>query len=326
MSTLLFSLKSLCNIQPLAFAIGALCARYLPQKLSVEKFGKILSLIVLLCLGIKGGGALGCNKVFFKFFLLLVVSGMAVGFLQPFISFFILRFFNLVSTATAAAISACFGSISVMTFAIAVVFLDSFSIKYNPSIIAVCALMEIPAILSGLYLAKKYENTQSVPNVSWLSNIKHCFFDRNILALTFGILFGYICNVFSLAHILQPVISSWQVCVVVFLSIMGVRVGKKIKQQGFLNGKIVLFGIIMPLIGGMIGCVVSKILGLDLGTACLFTTLIASCSYIAVPAVMTTALPHAQENIYLSLSLAIVFPFNIIIGIPIYYSTLSALI
>ncbi|MCX6990177.1 MAG: sodium-dependent bicarbonate transport family permease, partial [Chlamydiae bacterium] len=216
----------------------------------------------------------------------------------------------------AIAISACFGSVSVMTYIAAGNFLEKLDIQYDSVATTALALMEIPAIISGLFIAKKVSDDTSVSTKKILFDT---IFNKSILTIFAGLIFGIICSLFNWDQIPKTILLGFKPFLALFLFYMGWIIGKKKKDLGQFSWSLILFGFYMPLLGAFFGILLSFFLNLDVGTGTMVAILSASASYIAAPAAMKIAVPQANETIYLPLSLAIAFPFNVVIGIPLYY-------
>ncbi len=317
-------LKNLFNAPLICFLIGAGWALFRNRPFLPNQIHRFLTLYILFCIGLKGGTPLvhyfGLRPMFFG-----VILGSLVlwGFFQPFLSFYLLRFFTRVNLTTAAAISACFGSISVMTFIAGTSFLDAMHVKYEGLVVAMLAIMEIPAIISGILLAHVYGESRP-------SNLGKLFietvFNRAILAIVAGLLVGGILSADRFLGFHQIFTISFQPFLCLFLFDMGLHVGLHRASLRSFSWSLSAFGFYMPLIGAFVGLLISYLFGLDAGTGTLIAILTASASYIAVPAAMRIVLPHAEEAIYLPLSLGVAFPFNVVIGIPLYYLVASKLL
>lgn len=276
---------------------------------------------LLFAIGLKSGGAFvgGVNSY------VLLILGLLVtwGLFQPFLSYWILRRAIKLDSPTSAAIAACFGSISVMTYIAATSFLEALDIHYDGLVIAALAIMEIPAIVSGLFIANFYNKSAKMPLQRLLID---AIFNRTIGMILIGMALGAITKVLSWNFIASPLLIIFKPLLCLFLFYMGWLVGQHRESLRQFNWSLSLFGMYMPLIGAAFGIFIAFFFKLDLGTATLITTLTASASYIAVPAAMRMALPKAQEAVYLPLSIGITLPFNIIIGIPMYYQIATCVI
>lgn len=308
-------LMNLITIPILCFIVGIGFGAYRISWLFRPKIHSMLTCILLLLIGLKGGVAFSQNSVapqFFTLFGILIVWGL----IQPFISFWILTKFTKIDAPTAAAISACFGSVSVMTFASGTAFLEKLQVPYQTVVIAMLAIMEVPAILSGLFISK----SRNMPAGDKTKNLWiHTLFNKSILLIFLGMAIGMIFDRLHFASLTNHILFLFRPLLCLFLFNMGMIIGKERSGLYQFSWSLSLFGIYMPLIGGMFGILLSYLFGLDSGTATMIAILSASASYIAVPAAVRIAIPQANEAVYLPLSLGIAFPFNVIIGIPIYY-------
>lgn len=300
----------------LFFLLGCLAGFIKSDLIVPDSISRYLSLYLMMAIGFKGGVALIETSSFDLQVVSTLIMGLAIGFLQPFIGYFILKLTTKLDRETAAAIAAHYGSISVVTFVAATNFLQENHIFYAGYIVAVLALMEAPAILSGLFIAR-HESVGSVKKYS--NNLRDIFTNGSLLLLLGSFLIGFLTGKPGLEKMQDFLVAPFQGILAFFLLDMGLMISKQKHHLKAFTFSLFLFGLYMPLIGGIVGVVTSKILALDIGTGTLFTVLCASASYIAVPAAMRVALPQARAAIYLPMSLAITFPFNITIGIPIYF-------
>lgn len=308
--------ESLLSPVILFFLLGCVAGFIKSDLIVPDSISRYLSLYLMMAIGFKGGVALAETSSFDLQTVLTLLTGLAIGFLQPFIGYFILKFTTKLDRETAAAIAAHYGSISVVTFVAATNFLQENQISYAGYLVAVLALMEGPAILSGLFIAK-HNSVGSIkkhPN-----NLRDIFTNGSLLLLLGSFLIGCLTGKAGLEKVQGFLVTPFQGILAFFLLDMGLMISKQKHHLKTFTLSLFLFGIYMPLIGGIIGVAASKMLALDVGTGTLFTVLCASASYIAVPAAMRVALPQAKAAIYLPMSLAITFPFNAIIGIPLYF-------
>lgn len=309
-------LDNLFAIPILCFLFGIIVSATRLNWLFFSKIHSVLTCFLLFCIGLKGGISFIQHSTS-QFFSILGIM-VAWGLIHPFISYGILRRFTRIDSPTAAAIAACFGSVSLMTFAAGTAFLEKLNIPYQTVVIPILAIMEIPAIFSGLFISqwRGEPSAQHAKNL-WI----HTFFNKTILMIVLGMVSGICCYPVGLNYMPANILSIFKPCLYLFLFNMGVLIGRQRKDLNQFSWPLSLFGCYMPLIGGAFGILLSYFFDLDPGTGTLLAILSASASYIAVPAAMRIAIPEAKEAIYLPLSLAIAFPFNIVIGIPIYYVT-----
>jgi hypothetical protein len=313
-------LQNLLNLPLICFLLGIIIALVKPQWTFPPIFKKILTISVLFSIGLKGGGpffehAAAKSSIFF----ILMGCLMLWAVMQPLLSFFLLKTFTRIDKITAAAIAACFGSISVITFITAVSFLEQLKTSYQGYIIAGIAITDIPAIMSGILLARNSDKSAQEQSIPFFKLLKSSLTNKAILTVLSGLFVGGVLFMTNHSQTSTFILNGFKPILSLFLLDMGFSVGLKRTDLKLFSWQLSLFGLYMPLIGGFFGLVISYLFHLDVGTATLLSALCASASYIAVPAAMRVALPMAKEALYLPLSLVMAFPFNIVIGIPLYY-------
>lgn len=301
----------------LFFALG-LFAGLVKSDLHVpESISRYLSIYLMMAIGFKGGAAIATTQEFNGEIIATITAGLAFGFIQPLLGFYLLRSTTTLDRATAAAVSAHYGSISMVTFVTAVSYLGINQVAYAGFIIAVVALMEAPAILSGLFLAQDRGGATAKKHSLPLGEIMT---NGAILLLLGAFVIGWVTGPAGMEKMQGFLVTPFQGVLALFLLDMGLIVAKEAQHLKMLTFRLAAFGVYMPLLSAMTGLALAYAIGLDHGTAFLFVVLCASASYIAVPAAMRHALPEAKASIYIPMSLAITFPFNIVMGLPLYYT------
>ena len=304
----------------LCFALGLLAALARSDLSVPEAAAKALSIYLLFAIGFKGGAAVGDLGIGFS-----LVSALAAGVLLsialPFVAFALLRALTQFSVADAAAVAAHYGSISIVTFVTATSVLEGRGISSEGYMVAVAAAMEAPAIISALWIVAKAGDGADVDSDLW----REILLNGSIVLLVGSFVIGFLTGSEGLARIESFIVSPFQGVLCLFLLDMGLVAGRGLRASGGVLGLgAILFGVLMPLIGGAAGLVMGAGLGLSAGGLALLMTLAASASYIAVPAAMRVALPEANPSIYLTLSLGVTFPFNLTVGIPLYVALATA--
>ena len=284
-----------------------------------DQIGKGLSLYLMLAIGFKGGAAMAANTLTTTM-LATVVVGVALSFLLPFLAFALLRAATRLDRVTAAAVSAHYGSVSVVTFVTAVAFLGLQKIPYETYIVAVVALMETPAIVSGLLLAARGGEARPRSGVVNAVLLREILLNGSVVVLVGSFVIGWITGQGGLDKIAPFIIQPFSGVLCLFLLDMGLVASRRLLESRAVGPREVGFALVMPPIGATLALVAGRLIGLDLGTGTLLAVLAASASYIAVPAAMRLALPKANAAVYITLSLAITFPFNVLIGIPLYFA------
>lgn len=307
-------IDNLTNPALLFFFLG-IFASQIKSDLEIPKnSSKFISLYLLLSIGFKGGQELAHST-----FSTEIYSGLIMGFLLaiivPIYTFFILR--KKFSVENSGAIAAAYGSVSAVTFITSVSFLDMEKIHYGGHMVAVMALMEAPSIIIGVLLMRLFSNGKRSTK-ELLGLVKHAVTNGSVLLIIGSLVVGYLASDAQAAGIKPFTTDIFKGFLAVFLLDMGITSGKKI---GLLLKKgwfALIFSIIIPCLNG---CFVAYISGIwldEIGNRFLIAILAASASYIAVPAAMRIAAPKANPSLYLPMALAITFPFNITLGMPLY--------
>lgn len=239
-----------------------------------------------------------------------------MSFLTPMIAFVLMRRISSLPAVDVAAVAAHYGSISVVTLAAAIQAVSQLGLDYEGYIVAAAALMEFPAIVSGLWLAHRSANTEQSANGSL---VRHVFLNGSIVVLVGAFIIGWISGEKGLAEVAPFIVDPFKGVLCLFLLDMGLVAGRGFRDQGrTLGAGEIGAALIMPLVSAGIASLIAMSIGLSVGGTALFITLAASASYIAVPAAMRLALPQAKPSVYLTMSLGLTFPFNLTIGIPLY--------
>ncbi len=303
----------------LFFALG-IVAGCIKSDLSVpESISRYLSIYLMMAIGFKGGAAIAETGIITGAIVLVLAAGVAMSFLQPFAAFGLLKVTTRLDAPTQAAIAGHYGSVSIVTFVTAIGFLAQAGVGYQSYIVAVLALMEAPAILSALYIAHRAAPATREHAQQPTGRLVREILTNGAIVLLFGsFIIGMLSGPAGLEKMEGFLVTPFQGILALFLLDMGLVVARQLNQMRAFSLPLFAFGIYAPMLGAAAGLAISWLIGLDPGTGMLFMVLCGSASYIAVPAAMRLALPEAKAAIYLPLSLAITFPFNISLGIPLY--------
>jgi len=308
----------------LAFLLGGL-AGFLRSDLEIpEAIAKGLSIYLMLAIGLKGGASLAASDAGFSILPGLIAAVM-LSFVIPYIAFFLLRLTTKFSHIDTAAVSAHYGSVSIVTFVTATQFLTSLDIKYEAYIIAMVALMETPAIVSGLLLAREKGKGGSKTSIFQPEMLREILFNGSIVLLLGGFVIGWATGEEGLETVAPFFVDPFQGVLCLFLLDMGLVAAHRLRTASSLSPAAIAFGLYMPIIGAVLGGATGFAVGISAGGATLLAVLAASASYIAVPAAIRLALPKADPGIFIPLSLGVTFPFNVLIGIPLYAAVIAAL-
>lgn len=306
----------------LFFFLGLLAALARSDLEIPQPLPKFLSLYLLLAIGFKGGLELHHSGLSADV-LLALGAAMVMAIVVPVYSYFILRI--RLSVYDAAAIAATYGSISAVTFITAISYLNNLGISYGGHMVAAMALMESPAIVIGVILVRRFSQSTNGNGFAWKPIIHEAFFNGSVFLIIGALVIGLATGDEG-AKALKPFTDDiFKGMLSFFLLDMGIVAAKRLGDLGsnrwFLSG----FGVLMPVANAILAIFIARLLGLSEGDALLFAILCASASYIAVPAAMRLAVPEANPSLYVAMALAITFPFNIIVGIPLYHSLIERL-
>ena len=272
---------------------------------------EFVSFLLLLSIGLKGGVELAKQSLVSLLPDMLAV--ILMGSILTLIAFPILHFLGKFKKADAASIAAHYGSVSVGTFAVAVAYYGTKNIFYEEHMPLLLVLLEIPAILVGIILAKGISK-----NTQWSTVCHEVFLGKGIILLVGGLLIGWISGPDGISSIQPLFFDLFKGVLAIFLLEMGLIAAAQVGTLRDHGVFLAFFGILMPLFSAVIGSFVGLLLGLSIGGIGMLATLAASASYIAVPAAMRISVPEANPTLSLTASLGITFSFNVILGIPLY--------
>lgn len=271
-----------------------------------------LSIFLLLAIGLKGGQGLATQPL--APLIPQIGAVILLGAAQTLMAFTLLRGPGRFGRADAAATAAHYGSVSVATYAVAVAWLGARSIDFEPQMAVLLAIMEVPAILVGIALARGVSR-----DTDWRTLGHEAFLGKGVTLLLGGMAIGWAAGPEGLAPVSGLFFDLFKGVLALFLLEMGLIVSRQVGELRRRGLFLVAFGIGMPLLSALLGMGVGLMLGFSVGGLTVLTTLAASASYIAVPAAMRIAVPEANPAISLAGSLGVTFPFNILIGIPLYH-------
>ncbi len=313
-------LANLTSPPLLFFALGLLAALVRSDLEIPEQVAKLLSLYLLFAIGFKGGVALSSSLGGWTTFTSLGAAVLLAS-LIPFGVFFALR--ARLGAADAAAMAATYGSVSAVTFVTATSFLDAGEVTWSGYMVAAMALMESPAIIIGLLLYRVY-NRDSAGALPFepKAMLRESLLNGSVFLILGSLAIGYATGERGMTQLEPLVVDLFIGILCLFLLDMGIVAMRRMRDLSRGGGQtmmLALLGLLLPLLHGAMGMALAWMLGLGEGDALLLVVLAASASYIAVPAAMRLALPEANPSYYLGTSLAITFPFNLIVGIPLYH-------
>ena len=312
MSSTSVAITNLTSVAVLVFILGFMGARIKSDVRIPEQIYQMISIFLLFGIGLKGGHAL--REVSFTSFAGPALATLGLGILIPFIAFTTLKLVRKINDLDRGAIAAHYGSTSLVTFTAALLFLENSGIKVEGFATALLTIMEVPGIVVGVYLGSRHRDK----SVQWGKTFQEVITGKTILLLVGGLVIGALTSDAGFMKVAPFFIDLQSGFLALFLLHLGYLAGSnwgEIKKVGAMVG---IFAIIFPIFAGTLGVVVGNMVGLSVGGATILGVLCASASYIAAPAAVSVGLPEANAPLALMSSIGVTFPFNLLVGIPLY--------
>jgi hypothetical protein len=320
-------LQNLLSPPILFFFLGVLAVLFKSDLDIPSPLPKLFSLYLLMAIGFKGGIELADSGLGSEV-LLTIGAAIFMALAVPLLCFYILRL--KLDAANAAAVAASYGSISAVTFITAESFLNVLQLDFDGFMVAALALMESPAIVVGVILAKLYSDKGGESQtLHWREVLREAFLNGSVFLLIGSLVIGALVSSFSAAGVEKMVLFTEKLfygALCFFLLDMGLVAAQRLQDLRKAGSFLIGFAVLAPLVNSMLGLGISRLLGLPQGDALLFMVLCASASYIAVPAAMRMTVPEANPSLYISTALGLTFPFNVVVGIPLYLSLVQRFI
>jgi len=298
----------------LAFALG-IVAQLIRSDLSFpEPLYQALSIYLLLAIGLKGGAEL--SHTHWAVVLKPAFVTLLLGMLTPITSYVVLRKIGRMDRINAAAIAAHYGSVSAVTFIAAQTFGQLQGTPAEGFMPALVAMLEVPAIVVALMIVFLRSNHHG----SWRDGLHEVLTGRSVVLLIGGLLIGYLSGMEGLKQVEPFFVSGFKGALTLFLLEMGLVAARRLRDLRKVGAFLIGFGILMPIVHGVLGVVLGSWAGLSEGGSAVLGAMVASASYIAAPAAVRISIPEANPTYYLTASLGITFPFNLTLGIPLYFA------
>jgi hypothetical protein len=294
----------------LCFALGLLAGVVGAQARLPEALYETLSVYLLLSIGLKGGVDLA--RAGLALAAPAVGAAVALGAAMPLAAYPVLRWGGL-GRPDAGAVAAHYGSVSAVTFAVCLGFLDRSGVAYEDYVAVLLAFMEVPALAVGIWLARRGRE-----GAGWRALGAEVFLGRGIYFLLCGLAVGFLAGPARVEPLAPLFFDPFKGVLALFLLEMGLVASRRLRDLARVGPFLVGFGVAMPLAGGAAGALAGAAVGLSVGGTAVLATLAGSASYIAAPAAMRLAVPEANPSLYLTASLGVTFPFNIAWGVPAY--------
>lgn len=297
----------------LAFALG-IAAKLLKSDLEIPKpLYQGLSIYLLLAIGLKGGVEL--SKTSLDAFIGPASITLLLGVLTPLIAYIILRYLGRMDMINSSAIAAHYGSVSAVTFIAAISYVESLGYSPEGFMPTLVALLEVPGIIVALLIPQ----LSNGGNGSFKKALHEVLTGSSIILLLGGLVIGFVAGPVKFESVQPFFVSGFQGALVLFLLELGMVTARRLSDLKKVGVFLLGFGILVPILHGVLAIWLGLMVGLSVAGATVLAAMVSSGSYIAAPAAVRIALPKANPSYYLTASLGITFPFNITIGIPIYY-------
>ena len=314
MSAWAIAQANLTSVSVLAFIFGFIASRSKSNLKLPDSIYQFISIYLLFGIGLKGGHSL--KSVGFTEILTPGLVTLVCGVVIPTLAFYLLRLVRTLSDIDRGSLAAHYGSTSLVTFSAALLFMESNSIFVEGYAPALLTLLEIPGLIVGIFLAS---SSVSHPDVKWGTTLREVVLGKTVLILLGGMFIGFLTSQSGYEKVQPFFIDLLSGFLALFLLHLGYSAGSNFHEVKTVGLKLGIFAVLFPIVGGLIGVGAASAIGLSIGGATVLGVLCASASYIAAPAAVSIALPQANLSVALSASVGITFPFNLIIGIPLYY-------
>jgi hypothetical protein len=302
-----------------------------------EPLYEALSIYLLLAIGLKGGSELAVQSLGTLW--PVALAAVALSALVPLAAYPVLRALVRLAPADAASIAAHYGSVSVVTFAVAQSALAAAGVTAEAWLAMLVVLMEAPGIVVGVLLARRAARREAGANgrvapragpagpgrQGWAEVLHEVVFGKAVVLLLGGMAIGWIAGPRALEPVQPLFVDLFKGVLALFLLELGLVAGGRLGDLRRAGPRLALFGVVAPPLLGVVGAAVGWALGLSAAAIATLATLTASASYIAAPTAMRIAVPQANPSLSIGLALGVTFPFNVLVGIPLYIALGRAL-
>jgi hypothetical protein len=295
----------------LAFVLGAVAVRLKSDLRFPEAVTSLLSTYLLLAIGLKGG--LRLRDAVFADLLWPLIGTVVLGVVTPIVTYVVARKFLQRLPSDAAALAAHYGSVSAVTFTAAETFARNAGTLDENYLAALVAVLEVPGIVVALLIASRVLGKSTLK-----SAVHEVLTGRSVVLLIGGLVIGLVASEKS-ATLVEPLfVDMFAGVLVLFLLDLGVLAGARIDAIRAAGGRLIVFAVALPVLFGVLGALIGTAAGLSIGGVTVLATMAASASYIAAPAAVRIGMPEADGGLALGAALGITFPFNLVIGIPLF--------
>jgi uncharacterized protein len=312
-------LSNLLSPIVLAFALGMAAALLKSDLEFPEALYHALTIYLLLAIGLKGGVALAATPL--SAIAVPLLATVALGVVTPLIAFAVLRWLGRMDAVNAAAIAAHYGSVSAVTFLAAQTFAQLTGDVIEGFLPALVAVLEVPAIVVALLLvSRRVQGDAPASAGGWHAALHEVLTGRSVLLLLGGLGIGYVADPAGIAAVELFFVGLFPGALTLFLLELGMVAARRLRDLRAVGPFLLGFGLVMPVVHGCLGVWVGQLAGLSTGGSAVLGAMVGSASYIAAPAAVRVALPQANPAYYLTAALGVTFPFNLTLGIPLYFA------
>lgn len=299
----------------LFFVLGVTAARIRSDLTFPDALGKAISIYLLMAIGFKGGAQLATTGLSADI-AAAMVAGIALGAVTPVIAFALLRRISSLGPLDAATVAAHYGSVSLVTFLAASSFLSARGPAPEPYLVTLLAVMESPAIVVGMLLARR----SGAPGPRAGHGLREAVTNGSVVLLIGALVIGLLTGPAGAEQLDGLFVTPFSGILALFLLDMGLLAGRRLLDASRLSRSLIAFAVVMPLFGGTLGLAAGSLIGLSVPGTTLLATLAASASYIVAPAAFRHAYPSADTPLAVTMALGLTFPFNLVLGIPLYWT------
>jgi len=310
MNSMDLAIENLTSPPVLAFVLGALAVILRSDLRLPDPIHTWISTYLLLAIGLKGGHSLKGSEL--STLISPAVLTIAFGIAIPAVIFFVTTKLLRLSAPDAGSLAAHYGSVSVVTFTAAMIFAAEADFITEPFLTSLVAILEVPGIVVALVLVSMKSD-----GIKWRSAVHEVLTGRSVLLLVGGLVIGAVSSANSFSRVEPFFVGMFSGLLTLFLLDMGATVATRFATSGKPPLRMAIFAVISPIVFGTSGVIAAHAIGMSIGGSAVFGIMAASASYIAAPAAVRIALPHADSGLSLGLALGVTFPFNLTIGIPL---------
>lgn len=318
-SSLSLAANNLTSVAVLVFALGFLAARIKSDVRVPDAVYQLLSVYLLFGIGLKGGHAI--KEISFASFWKAALVTVLLGLLIPLAAYGALKLIKKLSAIDRGAIAAHYGSTSLVTFSAGLLFLENNGLKVEGYATALLTILEVPGLIVGIYLGSRFSHSE----VSWAKTFREVITNKTIVLLIGGLIIGAFTTHAGFLKVKPFFIDLQSGFLALFLLHLGYLAGSQWAEIKHVGAPLGIFAILFPIFGGTLGVAAGSWIGMSVGGAAILGVLCASASYIAAPAAVAIGLPSANGPLALISSIGVTFPFNLVVGIPLYVEFAKAL-